>query len=154
MPREKIDMTQIKVKVTEYKDTLVIETLKPEKDKDFIPVTEPGKVGSVLINTGKLLGISDEALWFMQRLRKSGDAIGDVDAWITADGRHCFSWLGNLHKVVMPDATLSKTGFQHINYIKIPNKPPKGAREAIDVYLLQKGDEDADSCSKCKGCQE
>ena len=51
----------LKVKIVEYKGYILIETLKPEKDDNFIPVTEPGKVGSVLKNTEKYLGISDEA---------------------------------------------------------------------------------------------
>lgn len=123
----------MKVKVTEYKNCVVIETLKPEKDDDFIPIG-PGKVGSVLINTGKHLGISKEALTFMRGLKISRDAIGEVDAWITDDGRSCFGWLGGLKRIVGPEAELPKTGFQDIDYIEIPNEPPGDAKKAIDKY--------------------
>lgn len=126
----------MKVKVTEYKGHLIIETLKPDKDDDFIPVTEPGKIGSVLINTGKHLGISKEALTFMRRLKVSSDDIGEIDAWITEDGRHCFSWLGGLKRTVGPEVTLSNTGFQSIAFLGISNEPAEDAKVAINIALV------------------
>ena len=122
----------MKVKVTEYKNILIIETLKPEKDKNFMPVTELGKVGSVLMDTEKHLGISEEALAFMRKLQVSGDDIGEVDAWQTTDGRGCFGWLGSLNRFVSPDATLSNSGFGNIKFITIPNESNKQAIEAIE----------------------
>lgn len=125
----------MKVKVTEYKNTLIIETLKREKDDDFIPVTEPGKVGSVVINTGKHLGISKEALKFMKGLKVSHDDIGEVDAWKTDDGRSCFAWLGGLKRSFGPDAELSNTGFQDIDFIEIPNETCEEAKVAINASI-------------------
>lgn len=127
----------MKVKVTEYKNVLVIVTLKPEKDDDFCPVTEPGRVGSVLINTGKHLGMSEEALAFMKKLRVSHDDMGEVDAWITDDGRSCFAWLGALSRFVGPDADLSNTGFQGIGFIEILNETNEKAKEAIDAHIME-----------------
>lgn len=124
----------IKVKVTEYKGMLIIETLKPEKDKDFITIKESGRIGNVLVNTGKHLGISAEALVFMKNLKISGDDIGEVDAWKTKNGKSCFGWLGPISRVIGPAAELSNTGFQDIDFVEIPNETIEAARKAIDKY--------------------
>lgn len=121
----------MKVKVTEYNGLVVIETLKPEKDEDFIPVTEPGKVGSVLIDTGKHLGISKEALAIMKDLYISHDDIGDVDAWKAGD-RDCFGWLGPLIRIVGPKAELSNTGWGNIAHIDIPNETSEHIVKELD----------------------
>ena len=123
----------MKVKVTEYKNVLIIETLEPEKDKDFIPVTEPGHIGNVLKNTKKHLGISEEALKFIKGLKSSGDDIGEIDLWKTENGKSCFGWMGPLSRLVGPEAKLSNTGFQDIDFIESPNKPPTGAKKAINA---------------------
>ncbi len=121
----------MKVKVTKYKGYIVIETLKPDADNDFVPIG-PGKIGCVLMNTGKHLGASKEAMTSMKKLKVSRDDIGEVDAWITDDGRHCFSWLGGLKRFVGPEAELSNTGFSDIAFIEIPNDTPVEAMAAID----------------------
>lgn len=120
----------MKVKITEYRGMVVIETLKPEADKNFVPVG-PGKVGSVLMNTGKHLGISKEALAFMKRLPKSSDDIGEVDAWSTAD-KDCFAWLGALERPVGKNAELSNTGWTNIAYIDISNETSEHIVKKID----------------------
>lgn len=122
----------MKVKITEYKNVLIIETLEPEKDDNFIPVTEKGKIGSVLINTKEHLGISKEALKFMKGLKSSTDDIGEIDSWKTKDGKDCFGWIGPLSRLVGSKAELSNRGFQDIDFIEIPNKPPIKAKTAID----------------------
>ena len=53
----------IKVKVTSHEGFLVIETIKPKEDKNFAPVGG-SRIGSVLINTGKYLGMSHEAFTY------------------------------------------------------------------------------------------
>lgn len=122
----------MKVEITEYKNVLIIETLKPEKDDNFIPVTEPGKIGNVLMNTKEHLGISKKALKFIKKLKSSNDDIGEIDFWKTENGKSCFSWVGPLSRLVGPEAELSNMGFQDVDFIEIPNKPPAGARKAIN----------------------
>jgi hypothetical protein len=123
----------MKVKVTEYKGFLVINTIKPEKDNNFIPVTEPGRIGSTIIETSKHLGMSKEAFAFLKKLRVSKDDVGDVDAWKTVDGTSCFSWMGPLKRLVGPDAELSSSGAADIDYIEIPNdETDENAKLVID----------------------
>lgn len=120
----------MKVKVTEYRNLIVIETLKPEADKDFVPVG-PGKVGSVLINTRKHLGISKKALALMKRLDVSSDDIGEIDAWKAGD-RDCFSWMGPLSRVVGLNADLARGGWANIAHIDIPNETSEEIVKKID----------------------
>ena len=122
----------MKVKVTELNGQVIIETLIKEKDADFIPVTEQGKIGSVMINTGKHLGMSKEALSFIKKLKVTGDDIGDVDGFIAGDNKHVFGWLGSLNRAVGPDATLPNNGFQDIDFIEIPNETSQWIIDAID----------------------
>lgn len=125
----------MKVKVTEYKGHVVVETLKPEADEDFIPVTEPGKIGSVLINTGKHLGISKEALAIMKGYKVSMDDIGEVDAWKTDDGKDCFAWLGPLDRPFSAQSELSRNGWADIDYIDIPNETSQWIRKEMDAAV-------------------
>ena len=117
----------VKVKLTVYKDFLVIDTLKREadcclyqKDADFRPI-ESGFVGCSLKNTGKHLGISKEALAFMKELRVSGDDLAELNTYITTDGTHCFGWLGAPCRLVGVEATLPHIGFTDIDFVEIPN---------------------------------
>lgn len=120
----------MKVKVTEYKNYMVIETLEPDKDDNFIPVGG-NQIGCTLKDTEKYLGISEEALKFMKGLEISGDDIGEVGTWMSK-GKGYFSWIGPIKRLVGPNVTLSNTGFQDVPFIKIRNDVSKEAREAID----------------------
>lgn len=129
----KVNVNDIKVKVVEYNGDVIIETLKPEKDDNFIPVTEPGKVGSVLLNTGKFLGVSKEAWRIIKGFKKSGDAIGEVMAWKAGD-KDCFGWLGPLGLRIGPDAEVDRDGIQDIDFIEIPNELNPKIKEIIDSH--------------------
>ena len=120
----------IKVKVTSHEGFLVIETIKPKEDKNFIPVGG-SRIGSVLVNTGKYLGMSNEAFALMKTIKKSGDDIGDVDTW-ESDRGQCIAWMGPLKRLVeVSNSESSRTGIIDIKYIPIENKVPLDAFEAI-----------------------
>ena len=125
-------MDKIRVKVTSYKDNLIIETIKPDEDKNFVPVGN-GRLGCVLIDTKELLGMSEEAVKLMKTLPRNNDAIGDVSTWKTTEGQHCFAWFGNLKRLVdVKKCESDRDGIIDIDHITIPNEPPKEAIEAID----------------------
>lgn len=125
-------MDKVRVKVTAYKDNLIIETVKPDEDKNFVPVGN-GRLGCVLIDTKELLGMSEEAVTLMKKLRRNNDAIGDVSTWKTTEGTHCFAWFGNLKRLVDVNKCESdRDGIIDIDHITIPNEPPKEAIEVID----------------------
>lgn len=124
-------LDDLKVKIVEYNGDIIIETLKPEKDDNFHPVTEPGKVGSVLINTGKFLGISEQAWKIIKGFKRSGDDIGEVMAWKSGKG-DCFGWLGPLGRRIGPDAEVDRGGIKDIEFVKIQNVLNPEIKKIID----------------------
>ena len=124
-------LSEIKVKVVEYNGELIIETLKPEQDENFTP-SGNGRIGCVLINTGKYLGMSREAWNLIKTFHVSGDCIGDVMTWRCNDGRECFGWIGSVGRRIGPDAELSRDGAVDINFIEIPNELSPNVKDAID----------------------
>jgi len=124
----------MKVKVTEHKGVVVIETLDPKQDADFMPAGG-SKIGCHLANTGKNLGISKEALAVMKGYMISMDDLGEVHAFISDDGVHRFSWLGGTKRLVGPKAELSAKGFTDISHIEIPNEPPQEAITVIENQM-------------------
>src|SRR6478735_877832 len=86
---EVIPNNDLKVKVTAYKDNIIIETINPDEyDNDFTP-NKTGNIGCSLTNP-KRLGISKEALYLLKQIKRCGDAIGDF-MWDT----NTFSWIGS-----------------------------------------------------------
>ena len=120
----------MKVKVTTYKGYLIIETLEPEEDKDFLPI-KSGRIGCLVSNTSKNLGISEEAWTFLKKLKVVGDDLGDVDAW-KAGEIHCFGWIGPLIRVVGPKAVVSNIGIQDIDFIEISNDTSQWIKNAME----------------------
>ena len=123
------------VLVTVYKEILCIETLpKAEHDDSFIPAGN-GKIGCILIDTKGKLGISAEAKTWLDKVPRSGDDIGDVDAFKSKKGG-CFGWLGGVF--VLKDLTTNMSGSRNydidaIDFEAIPNDTPKEAKEVIDT---------------------
>jgi hypothetical protein len=121
---------KIKVKVTCHEEFLVIETVDPTADENFIPYGG-SKVGCVLIDTEKYLGMSDEAFKLIKTLHVSGDDIGDISTHDSVKGQS-FSWLGPVKRLLeIPKCDTSSDGIIDIKYIKIENKIPIEAFESI-----------------------
>lgn len=126
---------KLRVKVTTYKNYLIIETVKPEEDKNFVPVGG-NRFGCVLIDTEFLLGISKEAIKEMKRVDRGYDALGDITMWTTTDGKDCFGWIGGLKRMVdVQRATYDRDGFSNIKHVTIKNEPPLDAIDEIDVAI-------------------
>lgn len=127
-------MTMLKVKGTVYKGQLCIETVNPkEKDKDFIPAGG-SKIGCVLINTEKKLGLSKEAVEFLRGVKIVGDDIGDVDTFTSDKGDGVFAWLGGMFSIKGDWAVGSRThNIDAIKFETIPNDTPDAAKKAVDA---------------------
>jgi len=120
----------IKVKVVAYENYLIITTVKPESDENFVP-SGGTKIGCVLVDTGKYLGMSEQAFNLMKTIKKSGDDIGDIDTWESNKGQ-CFAWLGPIKRLAdVRSCESSQNGIIDIDYVQIPNDIPPEALEAI-----------------------
>lgn len=129
---------EVKVKVTAYEGIfLVIDASNAgAKSEEWYPSGD-GRIGCVLLDTKKNLGVSEEALALLRTIRRSDDAIGDVD-WFATDvpGKgpaHAFGWLGGPRKIVDPTIV---TGSRHYHvpadaFVLIPNDVPRDAVTAI-----------------------
>jgi len=95
----------MKVKLTVHKDTLVIETLDISTPYPGWTPIAPGLVGCALDDTKTALGVSQEALDWLGKVKPSGDAIGEIMWWATREGKKAFGWLGGLFKLVRLDGS-------------------------------------------------
>ena len=121
----------LKVQITAHEQNLIIETLNEKEDKNFIPVG-PNRLGSVLIETDKFLGMSKEAADLLKTIKKSHDDIGDICVWKTNDNKDCFSWLGGFKKII--DVTIAEgdsSGIADIRYVTIKNIVPPEALKVL-----------------------
>lgn len=79
-------MTQVLASVTAYKGSLVFE-LKVNKSSDEVhsSIDDPGSLGQVILNSGKNVGISAEALELLSQVPIGHDSIGGVDWFKSQD---------------------------------------------------------------------
>jgi len=84
----------LKVSVVAYKNKIVIVPRIPEKDtgKGWYPTggRTGDNLGCVLCDSKKTLGISQEALDLMHRVKRNHDDIGDLGWWRCDDGNSHF----------------------------------------------------------------
>jgi hypothetical protein len=128
-------MDNLKVKVTSYKDYVIIEPLQFEEEKDVLYPVGNGRVGTVLIDTKKYLGMSKEAVENLKRVKKSHDAIGDLQAW-KSDKGDCFGWLGGMKAFYdVTKADSDRNGIIDIAHVTIPNDVPQEAMAIINKSI-------------------
>lgn len=139
MPKKKTNAKEPLVSVHTYKGYLVISGPIDLEHKDWVPAGD-GRIGCVLLQSGKHLEISEEALAVLRKVRRTHDAIGDVD-WFGSDNDGLvFSWLGGPRTLKgIGDIESGKlTGSRDFqvpgpeHYILVENNPPQAACEAID----------------------
>jgi hypothetical protein len=133
------DSSDLKVRVVAYEGLIIIEPIEPEKNvgKDFgwIPMGQT-RIGSVLCDTKKYLGISKEAFELMKKIQVGRDCIGDLDWFACNDGTTAFSWYGPIYRVINPETAIAARGFVTDKLLEtctlISNDVPAEAVELID----------------------
>jgi hypothetical protein len=125
-----------KVRVTVYRENLVIETLPPfTQSETFIPNGD-GRFGCVLLDTATNLGVSQEALDFMRKVPRGSDDVGDIMWWGAGTGESCFAWFGGPCAVKSnPKGLVTDRDFRSpvSDYTLIPNDTGSGAMEHLDL---------------------
>ena len=126
---------ELKAKVTAHGDYIIIEPLQFEKDESFIPVGN-GQVGTTIINTAEFLGMSEEAVANLKRIKKSGDDIGDISTWKSGE-KGCFAWIGGLYGLFdVTKVSGDNEGIIDIDHVTIPNDVPE---EALKIVTERSG---------------
>ena len=129
---------KIKVRLTVYCDRLCIETQEPFfEETDYWHPINDARIGCVLENTKERLGASQEAIEWLRAVKRSGDAIGDVD-WSRTKNGAAFSWMGGVKHIASPGAEGSRT-FEVMpdECVIIPNDVPEGAKDFIDFESVK-----------------
>jgi len=130
-------MPDLKVKVTSYKDYIIIEPQQLKRDENLIPPGS-GRIGTVLMDTKKYLGMSKEAVKNLKRIKKSHDDVGDISTWNSYDGVGCFAWIGGMYGLFnVKKASGDKNGIIDIDHVEIPNDIPEKALEAIEIMEIR-----------------
>lgn len=136
------DLSGLKVEVVAYKGLIVVIPNEPEKNvgKDFgwIPMGQT-RLGSVLCDTNKYLGVSRQAFELMKRIKVGRDCIGDIDWWACDDGTHAFAWWGPIYRVINPETAVAARNFRVTDRLLetctlIANDVPAEATEVIDEH--------------------
>lgn len=127
----------VKVRLTVYRDVLVIETVSPEETNypGWVPIG-PGTIGCVITNTKVSLGASEEALTWLQGVGKSRDDIGDLDWFPCGDGTKAFGWIGGVYSMKgrACEGSRSYEVFPD-DCVRIANDPPIEATRVVDTML-------------------
>lgn len=127
----------LKVSVVAYQGKIVICPQAPEQgvDQDGWWPTGGGKGGCVLVDSRRLLGVSEEALLLMQSVVRNHDAVGDLGWWECDDGKYAFSWWGPIFRIVDPKKDEASREFRvwRDECTIIPNQVPEAAKLVIDA---------------------
>lgn len=130
----------MKVKIVAYMGRLVMVPIEPHENigNGWFPTGSriPGgglKLGCVLMDTGRRLGVSSEAFELMRKVRRSPNSLGDLSWWPCQDNTHAFSWFGSIHRVINPEIAEATEDFRVNPHrcIVIPNEVPAAAKTAI-----------------------
>jgi hypothetical protein len=132
------DYEALKAKVFVHSDQLVIVPSNPLGGigDDWWP-TGGTRLGCVLTDTKRRLGVSKEALLLMREIEVGCDAIGDIDWWRCYDGTYAFSWWGPLYRIINPDDSVSARAFReyHDQCQVIPNNIPEDVLRDVETAL-------------------
>lgn len=126
----------MKVKLTTYRGMLVIEALDPEKPHpDWVP-SGKGKIGCLINGTKTALGVSDEALAMLRKVKRNTSAIGDVMWFDAGDDSMVFGWIGPTLQI-FPDVPDGDRDYKvrDGHFVPIPNEAPDEARKLIDDHF-------------------
>lgn len=123
---------QVKVRVTAYRENVVIEAIDPEKEfPGWFPL-DSEKVGCTLVGTQKSLGVSKEALRILRGLPRCGDSIGSVMWWPVKSGGFAFGWLGGPRTILRGGSEGDRNfAVREGGYVLIPNDTSLDAQKYI-----------------------
>jgi hypothetical protein len=125
----------IKVRVTEYKGIIVVETLNSDVfDLDFSP-NGGGSIGCSLLDVERL-AMSQEAVDAIRKLNRVGDSIGDF----MNGASDYFSWIGGAFSIKDSNCVVSRDFKMPVGYVEIENITSDKAKEEIDGNAISSND--------------
>ncbi|SNT07616.1 hypothetical protein SAMN06265795_11339 [Noviherbaspirillum humi] len=121
--------------ITAYRGRLVIALLTKRSIQGEVTTSEdsPRFPGQIIHDTAQYLGISNEALRLLRKLKPSGEDVGDLNWFMNDKGKSVFFWRGGRYAIFSPEYCIAAKDFGIRDYITIPNKVPRGAQEQLDA---------------------
>jgi hypothetical protein len=122
-------------RITAHKGILVVELVQNQ-------VTEDGgrssadklhNLGTIVHDTRRYLGVSNEALALLKVVKRGLDRIGDFAWFRSDDGMDHFAWLGGPKRLVDPKEVATARTYEILAHQVIPNEVPEGAKAAIEA---------------------
>lgn len=129
VPQEDID---IKVRVLAHDGNIVIV---PEAAEEGIMdrwwPTGGNRMGCVVEDSRRRVGISKEAIDLMRGIKTGRDSIGDIDWHWCVDGTYAFGWWGAIYRIIRPHEDIGARDFKvHPGeYVEVPNDVPPEVAE-------------------------
>jgi hypothetical protein len=124
MPDLFVDVFALNGKIVCYPDPSLIKN----PPAWFLPTNEQ-RIGCVVLDAGKHVRISREAIDLMKKIKKSHDDIGDIDWWAVTGGEqagtHAFSWIGPVYRTINPEKAEGSRGWapdHHLPHIDLNNE--------------------------------
>jgi len=121
-------------RLTAYRGILVVEMVPDQFiDGDATANARLRSLGTIIHDTGRHLGVSEEALALLKMVKRGLDRIGDLAWFRSDDGKDHFAWLGGPKRLVNPKDAEAARGYEILSHQVIPNEVPEGARTAIEA---------------------
>ncbi|MFJ4289526.1 hypothetical protein ACIP1U_06990 [Cupriavidus sp. NPDC089707] len=120
-------------RITAHKGILVVELVPDQANGDGTSPSKLRNLATVIHDTGRHLGVSEEALALLKLVKRGLDRIGDF-AWFSSDdGKDHFAWLGGPKRLVNPASVAAARDYAILAHRVIPNHVPDGAKVAIET---------------------
>lgn len=122
-------------RITAHKGILVVELVQNQVTADG-GRSSPDKLrnlGTIVHDTRRYLGVSNEALALLKVVKRGLDRIGDFAWFRSDDGMDHFAWLGGPKRLVDPRGVATARTYEILAHQVIPNEVPEGAKAAIEA---------------------
>ncbi len=122
-------------RITAHKGILVVELVRNQVTADAgrSSLDKLRNLGTIVHDTRRYLGVSDEALALLKVVKRGLDRIGDFAWFRSDDGMDHFAWLGGPKRLVDPKEVATARSYEILAHQVIPNDVPEGARAAIEA---------------------
>lgn len=120
-------------RITAHKGILVVELVPDRANGEGTSTHKLRNLATVIHDTGRHLGVSEEALSLLKLVQRGLDRLGEF-AWFSSDdGKDHFAWMGGPKRLVNPTSVAAARDYAILAHQVIPNHVPDGARMAIEA---------------------
>lgn len=123
---------ELLARVSAHKGVLIFIGYGPAPRDAWVPAGG-GRIGCVVLDSAKNVGISPEALELLRKIPRSHDAIGDVDWWKCDDDTCAFAWLGGYRRLINAANASGSRDYVIGPHVVIENEIPDEVKTMLDA---------------------